>query len=300
MRPEAGHHALHHTHQQATDQRTAERAHATNHHHHEGDAENFRADKRLGATQRGEQHPGDTRQANAEGKGQREQAEDIGAQQRDGFGALTASAYQGAEAGAFEQQPQAEPDQGGEADQEQAVVGVDEVAEDQHSTQLRWHGDVLADRPPDQHRGFLDDQGDAQRDENLERMRQVVDALDQQALHRPGQRCHCQWRDQQCEPEVAGDRHGGVAQVGAEQKERTVGEVDEVEQAENDRQADGDEEVDHPQPQAVEQLEQVQIEHECALDSTQSGCLYERLVRTPRLRPGRNRCGRPRRTNGPR
>ncbi|MCY1437551.1 hypothetical protein D9M71_537170 [compost metagenome] len=108
-------------------------------------------------------------------------------------------------------------------------------------------------------------------------MRQVVDAFDQQALDRPGQRGHHQWRNQQREPEVAGDGHGGVAQVGAQQEKRAVGEVDEVEQAENDRQAHGDEEVDHPQAQAVEQLEQVQIEHERALDSAPGGCLYKCL-----------------------
>ena len=108
-------------------------------------------------------------------------------------------------------------------------------------------------------------------------MRQVVDALDQQALDRPGQRRHHQRCDQQGQPEVAGNGHGGVAQVGAQQEERAVGEVDEVEQAENDRQAHGDEEVDHSQAQAVEQLEQVQIEHERALDSARCGCLYECL-----------------------
>ena len=104
---------------------------------------------------------------------------------------------------------------------------------------------------------------------------QVIDAFDQQALDRPGQGGHHQRGDQQRQPEAAGDGHGGVAQVGAKQKERTMGEVDEVEQAENDRQAYGDEEVDHPQAQAVEQLEQVQIEHERALDSARRGCLYE-------------------------
>lgn len=42
---------------------------------------------------------------------------------------------------------------------------------------------------------------------------------------------------------------------------RAVGEVDEVQQAENDGQPDRDQEVDHPQAQAVENLEQIKIEH---------------------------------------
>ncbi|KWV89634.1 hypothetical protein PFLmoz3_00747 [Pseudomonas fluorescens] len=71
---------MHHAHQQTADQRTAERAHAADHHHHEGDAQNLRADKGLGAAQGRKQHPSDTGQGDTKGEGHGEQAENIGAQ----------------------------------------------------------------------------------------------------------------------------------------------------------------------------------------------------------------------------
>ena len=50
-----------------------------------------------------------------------------------------------------------------------------------------------------------------------------------------------------------------------------MGEVDEVEQTENDRQPDRDQKVDHPQPKAVEYLEQVKIKHAETLGQVAAG-----------------------------
>ncbi len=81
-------------------------------------------------------------------------------------------------------------------------------------------------------------------------MRQVVNALDAQAFNRQGQGGHHQWRDQQL-AQGAGEAHGGVADVGAQQEDASMSRVDEVEQAENDRQPDCDQEVDHPRPLSI-------------------------------------------------
>ena len=190
----------------------------------------------------------------AEREGDGEDAIDIDAEAARHALVVDRRAHLRAEAGVFERRDQEERDQQRNADQEQPVY-ADALAHDRdRAAQIRGHVQGLLN-------GSVDIGGDGDRDENdPDRQQALVEisgtveatikqALERHACHRRGYKCHRQ-ADQKRPTEVVRHRHGDVA---AQHGEAAVRQVDEVHHAERDRQADRQEEQQHPIGKAVEQ-----------------------------------------------
>ena len=101
---------------------------------------------------------------------------------------------------------------------------------------------------------LLDHQREADRYQDVERVRQLVDAAQQ---HRLGQRREC--GDDHCchghgNPEAEAALHHVVSEIRPEQIERAMSEVHELKQAEDNAQAHGKQKIEHAEPDAVEHL----------------------------------------------
>jgi hypothetical protein len=78
------------------------------------------------------------------------------------------------------------------------------------------------------------------------------------ALHHPAERAHGQRRESSDHQKLSPSGHL-VAEVGAQQVEGAVREIHEAQQAEDDRQAHGQQEVQHADADAVDDLQQIDV-----------------------------------------
>jgi hypothetical protein len=116
---------------------------------------------------------------------------------------------------------------------------------------------IAADRPPDDDHEFLHDQREADGHEDVESVRLLVDPPEQHGLGQAREQPDGERRERHGGPEARAALDHLVGQIGAEQVERPVREVHELQQPEDDAQADRQQEVEHPQADAVQDLEQV-------------------------------------------
>ena len=91
-------------------------------------------------------------------------------------------------------------------------------------------------------------------------MVKLVDAAQQQRLDQPRQRRHAKRRQRQSEPEARAVAGGLVGEIGAQHIKGAMREIDEAQQPEDDAEADREQEIDHAEPEAVEDLEQIDQE----------------------------------------
>jgi hypothetical protein len=239
------------------------RTHAADHRDHEGLGDDRDVHERVRGFLGDLQSAGETGEEGTE-------KEHTGEQQRliDPEGAhhgpvLGGGAHEDAEARSLEQQPQ-EPEDGGPGEDEHDLVLGKAVAEDLDRAGQAGRTrpeDVL--RPPDHGHQILDDEDDAEGGEQLEQLRCLVDAPEQQELHGHAHQTHRHRGGEDRNPERhrsvpggkgrldQGDRHIGTHHV-----ERAVGEIHDAGDAEDDGQAAGGNEQRRGCRQAVQELDE--------------------------------------------
>ena len=113
---------------------------------------------------------------------------------------------------------------------------------------------------PDHLGGVAGEQHQGEGEQQLHQRLSPVQVAKQQAFDRSGQQGQQRGRGGDADPESprgrGGLRDNGVAGVGADHEEGAVGEVDDPQYAEDQRQSRGDDEQVHPQGQGVEELDQ--------------------------------------------
>ncbi len=125
------------------------------------------------------------------------------------------------------------------------IVGRERLAEEiDRALEARRARPEQIVRPPDQQHEILDDQRDAEGREQLEQFRRVIDAAQQQHFDQRADRGDDRARratiaapEAEGAAEPVGQR---VADIGAEHVEGAMREIDDAGDAENDRQAGGD------------------------------------------------------------
>ena len=94
-------------------------------------------------------------------------------------------------------------------------------------------------------------------------MRLRVDIAKHHLFREPCQRADDDGRQDERRPEVQAELERLEAQVGAKRVERTVGKVHEAQETEDDRQAYCQQEVEHPDANAIDDLQQIDVHKPC-------------------------------------
>ena len=180
----------------------------------------------------------------AERKDAGEQPFLVDAERRHHLAVLRRRAHQHAPGSAAEEDPQEREDERTERDQ-QEVVGRKGLAEeiDRALEAGRARTEQFA-RPPDQQREILNDERDAEGGEQLKQFRRVVDAAQQKHFDERADRGDGERGDYDRAPEAdhAAQPFGQrVPDIGAQHVERAMREIDDAGDAEDDREAGGDE-----------------------------------------------------------
>ena len=176
---------------------------------------------------------------------------------------LGGGAHQTAETRAGEQEMQREQHGGTDHDQKQVIA---RQATSQDLDRIAQAGRARPEqvfRAPDPEHGVVDHQQQRERREQLEQLRRTIDASQQDDLDCPAdQPDHDRGGDDAApEAEPAADlQREARRDVRAQHVQRAVGDVDDAGDAEDQRQADGDEEQPGRGGEPIERLEQEGVE----------------------------------------
>ena len=197
----------------------------------------------------------------AEKERAREQQRLVDAERRHHLAILGRGPHQHAVARLVHQQPQEAQHQRPHCDQKQ-LVARKSVAED-----IDGAGETGRARPQDVERApdldhhVLHDQHHAEGGEQLEQLRHAIDAAQQDELHhhtdhpdRDGRQQHTEEEHRQAGIEIEQAGNDGDAEIGPQHVEGAVGEIDDPRDAEDDRQAGGNDEQRGGAGQPVERL----------------------------------------------
>ncbi len=164
-----------------------------------------------------------------------------------------------AELAVFEEEPDAADDRGRQNRDQHAVPRIDQIEE----RELPGEGlpDLARDGAELPQRVILQDERDAEgREDGVERIAAQERAQCHDVDDGAEQRHHQRRRDQR-QPEIAGRGHGQHADIGAQHEQFAMREIDHVHDAEDERQARGDERQDHAGDDAVQRLDQDLLQH---------------------------------------
>src|SRR5262245_47725715 len=133
---ERDHQALHHADDEGSDDDTPERPESADHHHDKGRSYDLVAHRRVDREDRREHHAGQAGKSDAEKRNRRHVWLERDPQRADHVGALDTGAHDASERGPLQQVPEAR-DAGGRHEQHQdAVIGIDEAADEQLAAEL--------------------------------------------------------------------------------------------------------------------------------------------------------------------
>ena len=199
--------------------------------------------------------PGEAGKRGAEAEHDGVEQADVDAQRRHHGAVAGAGPDQHAQAGARDHEPQQHRDREADPDDHQPVERIAQVAGDLHmARQVVRDGAVDRCSAPQDRDQFVEEQDQAEGGEHLVEVVPLVERAQGNQLHHDPhhQRAGEAKRNRQRE------RSGGLVepgrQVGADHVERAVGEVDEVHDAEHQRQAGGQQEQHDPELEPVERL----------------------------------------------
>jgi hypothetical protein len=89
----------------------------------------------------------------------------------------------------------------------------------------------------------------------------MVDTVEKYFFRHPGKQGYDKRADKQSKPETACQVYQGITKIASHHKKSAVRKIHEVQKAKNDGQPHGDEKVNHPQAQTVQQLKNIQHMH---------------------------------------
>ena len=145
----------------------------------------------------------------------------------------------------------------GAADDEEAILRIDEIAQNEDAAERVRSRDVAAHRAPQDDDEFLHHQGEPDGHENVERMRQMIDPSQQDGFRQGRERPDDDRRHKECRPEIQAALGHVINEIGAQKIKCAMGEIHEMKQPEDDAQSHREQEVEHSQADAVHQLKQI-------------------------------------------
>ena len=252
-------HRLDLSNQQRGDIGAGDRAHAADHDDDECVANGQQVEVERGRLARQLQRAAQAREHRAEREHTGEQPGLVHAERTDHLAILRRRAHQHAPAGALEQQPQRAQHQRASDDQQQIVAGKAPAQDVDRTGQPRRTGSQQILGPPQPQRRVLDHQHQREGREQLEQLGRAVDPAQHDHLDQRADRTGGERRQRQCGPKAqprAQALHQAVGDVDAQHEKRTVGEIDDARDTEDQRQPGRDQEQRRRAGQAVEQLNQ--------------------------------------------
>ena len=201
------------------------------------------------------QRPGKSGQQPAEREHQAVEQAGIDAERGDHARIVRGRADGLAETRLVDDQPQRQADHERCADQEQ-IERRHHAAGDEQRRHLerRRHAHRLEFDPPDDLHHVVEDEDEAVADQKLHQHVLAVDAADEQALEHEADERGRRARAQDGQRVAAGELEDGQREIGAEHVEGAVGEIDDLQHAEDQRQPGGDQEQQHADDQAARRL----------------------------------------------
>ncbi len=241
--PDAGHDGTH------------DRAHAADHHDREHGDDEIRPHHRVHVENRRRQDAGERGQRHAVPVGQRDHQRHVDPERLQQLRIFRPGPQIGPELGALDDVPRAEAyDQRSHHDPD-PVLRQEHEAEILPARQLLGHRVAFARYAEPVTEEAFDDQRQAEREEQPVEVVQLVEPFQHAALEEDAKRSDQQRRKQQRPPVVDAEvRHPDPGQERAHHVLGAVGEVDDVEKAEDNRQPEAEDGVERAIEQADEQL----------------------------------------------
>ncbi len=232
---------LHLREEKPRDGRPADRAHASDDDHREGEQDEVPPHGGKYGIDRGQQHTGDACERNAEGEGTRIDLLHRHTERGGHVAVECRGTHHGAETRAVDDQCRRENEQAAEPHHEQAVER--QIGSENLDGTRDWGLRSVRVRAKDQSQTVLQDETEAEGQQKRRDVpiRAVEDALDQAALHDVADRQHQQGHRDEQGPEGQANLSQGKGNKGAHGVEFAMGHVDDVEQPEDDRKPERDE-----------------------------------------------------------
>ena len=223
-----------------------DRAHAADHHHHEGVADRGEIGGEIGRLARHLQRAAEAGERGAEREHGGEQHGLIDAERADHLAVLRRRPHQPAEARAREREMQRQQHHRADKNQEQVVARQLAAEHFDRAAQARRARPEQVFRSPQPERGVVDDQHQREGGEQLEQFGRAINPPQQHDLDQRADDADDKRGGDDAAPEAerAADMGGeGIGDVGPQHIEGPVRDIDDAGDAEDQRQAGGDEET---------------------------------------------------------
>ena len=221
--------------QQAADERAAQASHPADHDHDERRDEDFGIHARVEAKHGPGSDAAERRERHADAEDAGEQRGNVGAETRGHGGIVDAGADHGAEAAPLEKQPQQERDAKSEADQEQPVRR-EHPCPDMHRALQNLRSRQAQHQPsPQGLHQIEEDEGEPEGQQNLVHVAALIERPHEHELHHDPDRNDGDRREDQRQPEAAGELEDRQPKKRAQHEERAVRQAHDVHQTEDQR-----------------------------------------------------------------
>src|SRR5262245_46951005 len=247
-----------------------ERAQAADHDHDEGGGEDFGPHGRVHACDRGEQHAGKSGQSDAERRDRRHVGRQRDPERADHVWVLHARAHDAAERGAIDDEPGRGHRGYRNAQDDEAVSRINEVANEDLAAQLARDRKRQRGRAEYDAQTLLDDHGEPEGQQQAQDGVGTIEAAEQQSFDRNADETDRERRGDERAGETDAIRQDD-REVSADRIETAVGEVDDAAEREDQRQAEGDQQVIGADQEPVENLFEYEDELHAALLGREGG-----------------------------
>src|SRR5262249_21909693 len=252
-----------------TEEGSGDRSHAADHHHDEGIADNDEVETQIRRLARHLQRAAEPGEEGAEREDHGEQHGLVDAERAHHLAVLRGGADQPSEAGLRQHEIEQQQHDRADDDQEQVVARKVAPEDFDRAAQAGRARPEQVLGAPDPLRGVVDDEHQREGGEQLEQLRRLVDAAQQQHLDQRAEGGHDEAGGDDAAPEAerAADLEGeGGGEIEPQHVEGAVGDVDDAGDAEDQRQAGADEEQARRRGEAVERLKQEGFEGHAVME----------------------------------
>ena len=236
-------------------QRAADRADAADDDDHEGEDEDVLAHADLGGENGGLHQAGETGERRPDAEHERIEQLDVDPQRGGHLAVGGAGADQHADARAHDHQIEREGDEQRHDDDRQAVHRIVDAGQElDGGVEPGRQREIHARRAPDQAHQLVEEQNEPEGTEHVVEMVAAVEPPHGDHLDRHPDQERRHQRESDAAEERVGEAGEGRGEVGAQHVERAVRQVDEVHDAEHQRQSGSEQEQQEPELQPVQEL----------------------------------------------
>ncbi len=158
----------------------------------------------------------------------------------------------------MQEKPQRDEHEAAGQEDEQPILRIVDAEHLHDAAQRLGHRHREGVAAPDHQRHVVEDERDAEREQHLAQLVAAHEAQQPFGEHEPGDRDGDD-RRHAAEDEAAAPHRHGEADIAAEQVERAVGEIDDAQQAENQRESARHHEQQRRERQSVEKLQHAHV-----------------------------------------